>query len=73
MAKPIDDVRAMSDKDIKKDLAVLREEFFMRRFTADPKRIENPGKYRDIRRTIARYLTVLNERAREAAAQEQVS
>ena len=74
MGKPIDDVREMSDKDIKKDLAELREEYFMRRFTADPKRIDNPGKYREIRRTIARYLTVLKERAQEeAAAHEQAS
>ena len=61
----IERVREMEDGDIRKDLAKLREEFFLRRFSADPKRLDNPARYKQMRREIARYLTVLKEREAE--------
>lgn len=64
--KKIKDIRDKSDAELRSDLDKLREEFFLRRFTADPKRIQNPGKYQQMRKTIARLLTVLNERQKRA-------
>jgi len=62
-AKKIKKARELSDAQINDELAKLREEHFMRRFTDDPKNVKNPGYFREVKRTIARYLTVLNERA----------
>ena len=58
----IDEVRQKSDEEIREDLARMREEFFLRRFSSDPKRIDNPGRFKEMRRQIARCLTVLRER-----------
>lgn len=63
--KKIAAVREMSDEAIRDELAKNREEFFLRRFTADPKRIQNPGKYQQMRKHIARLLTVQAQRAKK--------
>ncbi len=60
--KRIKELRDKSDAELRAELGRLREEFFLRKFTADPKRIQNPGKYQQMRKTIARLLTVLQER-----------
>ncbi len=63
--KHVLEVRDMEEADIRKDLAKLREEYFLRRFSADPKNIDSPARYKQMRRQIARYLTVLKEREME--------
>lgn len=61
----IQKVRDMSDAEIVTELEKLREEFFLRRFTSDPKRIQNPGRFQQMRKSIARLLTVQRQRQLE--------
>ncbi len=58
-------VRDMSDAEIATELDKLREEYFLRRFTSDPKRIQNPGRYQHMRKAIARLLTIQRQRQLE--------
>ncbi|MGE3853456.1 MAG: 50S ribosomal protein L29 [Planctomycetota bacterium] len=52
----------MSDAEIATELEKLREEYFLRRFTSDPKRIQNPGRFQQMRKAIARMLTIQRQR-----------
>jgi large subunit ribosomal protein L29 len=62
-----DDVRSLSDADVKARIAELQEEQFRLRFRSATETLEQPLRLRTIRRDIARLLTVLRER--ELAAQ----
>ena len=62
------DLRDKPEVELRKQLAKLREAYFLRRFSSDPKRISNPGKFQHMKRDIARILTVLNEQSRQQAA-----
>ena len=59
--------RDKTDAQLQTELGQMREDFFLRRFTADPKRIQNPGKFQNMRKSIARALTVVAERKRKGA------
>lgn len=60
------DVRNMSDKDRAKNLKELRNELLKQRaITATGGAPESPGKIRELRRTIARILTIQKEQNRK--------
>lgn len=60
------DVRTMSDKDRTKNLKELRNELLKQRaITATGGAPESPGKIRELRRTIARILTIQKEQDRK--------
>jgi large subunit ribosomal protein L29 len=59
-----EEVRELSDEDIKSRVAELEEERFRLRFRSATEPLENPLRLRTIRKDIARLKTVLSERER---------
>ena len=62
------DIRERSDDELRKTLSDLEEQLFKLRFQKSTGQIENPIKIREVRRDIARVLTVINERQAEGSA-----
>ncbi len=60
------DLRELSIEQLDAKLAELREERFRLRFRAATETIENPMRFRTLRRDVARVLTILGEKRREA-------
>jgi large subunit ribosomal protein L29 len=60
------EVRDLSSTDLEAKLQELTEERFRLRFRSATEAIENPMRFRAIRRDIARIRTVLRERAGQA-------
>ncbi|HMK46868.1 MAG TPA: 50S ribosomal protein L29 [Methanocella sp.] len=59
------EIRGMSEKDLEKQLKDLRSDLLRQRaITATGGAPENPGKIRELRRTIARILTISKEAKR---------
>ena len=54
--------RERSDDELRKSLGDLEEQLFKLRFQKSTGQIENPVKIREVRKDIARVLTVINER-----------
>lgn len=59
----ISDVRALSADQINDEILKLKKEQFNLRFQRATGQLEKTNRFREIRRTIARLLTVANERA----------
>ena len=62
------DFRERSDDELRKSLDDLREQLFKLRFQKSTGQIENPIKIREVRKDIARVMTVMNERGRGETA-----
>ena len=60
------DLRELSAEQLEARLGELREERFRLRFRSATEAIENPIRFRTIRRDIARIQTILRERAGQA-------
>ena len=60
------DLREMSAEQLQARLGELQEERFRLRFRSATEAIENPIRFRTIRRDIARIQTILRERAGQA-------
>ena len=58
----LDEIRGMSDADLRSRVAALEEERFRLRFRGATETLEDPLRLRTVRRDIARALTVLRER-----------
>lgn len=61
--RKVEDLRKMSNEELKKKLKELRMELL--RLNAErfgKKSLSNPGRYREIKKTIARIITILRER-----------
>ncbi|MFN3406271.1 MAG: 50S ribosomal protein L29 [Caldimicrobium sp.] len=56
------DLRELSLPELKEKLVELRQELFNLRFQKSIHRLENPMKLRNLRRDIARVLTVIREK-----------
>ena len=56
------DIRERSDDELRKSLSDLEEQLFKLRFQKSTGQIENPIKIREVRKDIARVMTVINER-----------
>ena len=63
----IADVRDLSLDDLNAKIAELKEEQFRLRFRSATESIENPMRFREIRRDIARINTILRERNKAKA------
>ena len=62
----MDEIRDMSGEERKRRLSELRTELVrMRTMAKAGGAVENPSRIRDIKRTIARILTVMNEETRK--------
>ncbi len=55
------EIREMSAEDLQKKLNQLKEELFHLRFQLAINQLDNPHKITDVKRDIARVLTVMNE------------
>ena len=55
-------LRERSAEELAKNLSDLEEQLFKLRFQKSTGQIENPVKIREVRKDIARVLTVINER-----------
>jgi large subunit ribosomal protein L29 len=58
------EIRQLPDTEIRSEIEKRRGEIFRLRLRAGSQDVENPGALRRIRREIARFLTILHERAR---------
>ncbi len=64
------EMRERSPEELNKTLGDLEEQLFKLRFQKSTGQIENPQKIREVRKNIARVLTVLSERRTVEAANE---
>jgi len=55
-------LRELSDEELNRKLRELKEELFNLRFQKAAGQLENPARIRQVRRDIARILTILRER-----------
>jgi len=62
------EIRERSDDELRKALGDLEEQLFKLRFQKSTGQIENPTKIREVRKDIARVLTVINDRRAEGSA-----
>lgn len=60
------EVKALNDSELQNKVQELRQEFLNLRIQQQSGQIEKPSRMREIRKTIARSLTLLNERSRKA-------
>ncbi len=61
------ELREKTPDQLREDLAALKKEAFNLRFQQATGQLENTARMRSVRRDIARVMTVLNEKAAEAA------
>ena len=61
-------LRERSAEELAKNLTDLEEQLFKLRFQKSTGQIENPIKIREVRKDIARVLTVINERRAQESA-----
>ncbi len=59
----VKEVRDLSNEELVKEIASLKEELYNLRFAQATGNLENPARIKDIRKTIARIKTVMTERA----------
>ncbi|MEM9970359.1 MAG: 50S ribosomal protein L29 [Pseudomonadota bacterium] len=62
------ELRGKTPDELRDQLEALRKEAFNLRFQAATGQLENTGRVRVVRRDVARVKTILNEKARDAAA-----
>lgn len=55
-------LRDQSNEELQKNLVDLEEQLFKLRFQKSTGQLENPIKIREVRKDIARVLTIMNER-----------
>lgn len=58
----INDIRNLSDEDIKKEIESAKEELFNLRFSQATGNLEKPSRINELRKQVARMKTVLRER-----------
>jgi large subunit ribosomal protein L29 len=61
-------LRERSSDELAKTLSDLEEQLFKLRFQKSTGQIENPVKIREVRKDIARVLTIINERRAQESA-----
>ena len=62
MAGDMTSIRERSDAELQQEVGELRKQLFHLRWQAAGGQLEKPSKIREVRREIARHLTVLRER-----------
>lgn len=63
------DLRGKSPDELRSELEKLKKESFNLRFQAATGQLENTARMKTVRRETARVMTVLNEKAADAAAE----
>jgi len=67
MSKIYEDLQQKTDDQLTAELGALKKEAFNLRFQKATNQLENTARMRSVRRDAARVLTILNEKAAEAA------
>lgn len=70
MSKAIAEIRGLDSAELRNNLAELRKEQFELRFRAAAEQVAKTSRHSEIRRSIARIMTVLCERDRAEAGSE---
>ena len=65
----INEVRELSMAELEEKLAEMKQELFNLRFQKAVNQLENPKKIGDVKKTIARILTIIHERDNEEVAE----
>ncbi len=65
----VSELRAMSDADLRDQYAESKRELFNLRMQLAARQLENFRRIREVRRDVARVLTVLGERSRAGSVQ----
>ena len=65
----LDEIRALTESDLQTRVTELQEEQFRLRFRSATETLESPLRLREVRKDIARVMTVLREKALAAAPQ----
>ena len=65
----INEVRELSMAELEEKLAESKQELFNLRFQKAVNQLENPKKIGDVKKTIARILTIIHERENEEVAE----
>jgi large subunit ribosomal protein L29 len=68
MKKAITEIRGQDSAELKAKLSDLRKEQFKLRFHGSAEEVAKTTRHREVRRTIARILMVLDERAKAGAS-----
>ena len=64
------EMRGRTPDQLREDLVKLKKEAFNLRFQQATSQLENTARIRVVRRDVARVMTILNEKARDAAGVE---
>lgn len=64
----INELRELSTAELEEKLASCKQELFNLRFQKAINQLENPKKINDVKKTIARVLTIIHERELENSA-----
>ena len=64
----VEEMRGKTVEELREELLTLKKEQFNLRFQAASSQLDNTSRVRVVRRDVARVMTVMNEKAREAAA-----
>ena len=62
----VKEIRELTDEEIKTKLKETKEELFNLKFSQATGNLEKPSRIRELRHTVARLKTVLNEREKNA-------
>ncbi len=65
----INEVRELSMAELEEKLAEMKQELFNLRFQKAVNQLENPKKIGDVKKTIARILTIIHEKENEEVAE----
>jgi len=66
-SKELKEIRGVDSRELRGKLMDLRKELFNLRFRGSPEEVAKTARFRQIRRSVARILTVLGERDRSPA------
>ena len=58
----VEEIRKMSDEELSSELASLKEELFKLRFQHATKQLDNPAQIAQVKRDIARVMTIQREK-----------
>jgi len=58
----VEEIRKMSDEELSSELASLKEELFKLRFQLATNQLDNPAQIKQVKRDIARVMTIQREK-----------
>ena len=62
MKQKIEEIRQLEISDIKQKIDALEKEIYNLRYQAETSRVEKPHRFKELRKEIARYKTIIREK-----------